>query len=603
MADKEVKIRFDTSADVKGAKQAEEAIDRVEDAARDAATAIGDVNQSRSINAIEKELADLTRQLRAVSVGSKEFSELGGRIREVERELEDAHQAASSFTRRINDAGTASNKLGKAAGKNGGAGMAVLELSRALEDSQYGIRGVLNNIPGLITMLGGGAGLAGVISILAVAGVQLWEKMQEGPKKAKKEAEDYVQLVEDLAEVFEKFSKERREATERGTQNDAKRLSDLQKELQDQQSILAIESERAKRQIAADGNLAIAQERLSLAQTERSLVTATGTEALRLAREREETIKRIAAKEAEIREGQRNQDLRVAAEKVADAGKVLDTAKGDKQYTERAERDAAIAMEQNTAALIKEREKREEAVRAIEDQIKAIRAEIIKADQEQTPGFARDNATRLGQIEDLEKQLGDANKKSQVEADLEAKKDSLTKEFNAATEARIAASNAAAEADQAHAQRQKEADQLVFNQQQEQRSEQQQKVAGDLGAAQQGLFQEEDRGKDAAQRVLDSIISELGNAANSPENQAKIKSVTDLISDGVQKGESDQVSARMQDLVKQIQKDDGTRTKFVDKVIEVMGSVERALSSKFGELDEIKIRIRNLENNQGNPNH
>lgn len=48
-------------------------------------------------------------------------------------------------------------------------GMGVLEVSRAIEDAQYGIRGVLNNIPSIIQSFGGSMGLAGVISITAVA--------------------------------------------------------------------------------------------------------------------------------------------------------------------------------------------------------------------------------------------------------------------------------------------------------------------------------------------------------------------------------------------------------------------------------------------------
>jgi hypothetical protein len=48
-------------------------------------------------------------------------------------------------------------------------GMGVLEVSRAIEDAQYGIRGVLNNIPSIIQSFGGSMGLAGVVSIAAVA--------------------------------------------------------------------------------------------------------------------------------------------------------------------------------------------------------------------------------------------------------------------------------------------------------------------------------------------------------------------------------------------------------------------------------------------------
>lgn len=53
------------------------------------------------------------------------------------------------------------------------AGRAALELSRAAEDAQYGIAGVLNNLPGLVMMLGGGAGLAGALSLAAVGATQL----------------------------------------------------------------------------------------------------------------------------------------------------------------------------------------------------------------------------------------------------------------------------------------------------------------------------------------------------------------------------------------------------------------------------------------------
>ena len=34
-----------------------------------------------------------------------------------------------------------------------------------MDDVQYGIKGILNNIPGLVMGFGGGAGLAGAVSI------------------------------------------------------------------------------------------------------------------------------------------------------------------------------------------------------------------------------------------------------------------------------------------------------------------------------------------------------------------------------------------------------------------------------------------------------
>lgn len=59
-------------------------------------------------------------------------------------------------------------------------GMAALEAGRALEDLNYGLVGVMNNIPQLAMALGAGAGLTGVIGILGAAVLFLsrnWEKV------------------------------------------------------------------------------------------------------------------------------------------------------------------------------------------------------------------------------------------------------------------------------------------------------------------------------------------------------------------------------------------------------------------------------------------
>jgi hypothetical protein len=50
----------------------------------------------------------------------------------------------------------------------GNAANSLLLFSQGFEDAQYGMRGVLNNIPGLVMSLGMGAGVAGALSIAAV---------------------------------------------------------------------------------------------------------------------------------------------------------------------------------------------------------------------------------------------------------------------------------------------------------------------------------------------------------------------------------------------------------------------------------------------------
>ena len=79
--------------------------------------------------------------------------------------------------------------------------LAILELSRGLEDAQYGIRGVLNNIPSLVLSLGGSAGLAGAISIAAVGLSQLEPLFTQTGESAEDAAEKVKELTDRMAEA------------------------------------------------------------------------------------------------------------------------------------------------------------------------------------------------------------------------------------------------------------------------------------------------------------------------------------------------------------------------------------------------------------------
>jgi hypothetical protein len=57
--------------------------------------------------------------------------------------------------------------------------MGLLNLSRAVDDVQYGFRGVINNIEGIVTGFGGSAGLAGAATIAGVAMMALVPKIAE----------------------------------------------------------------------------------------------------------------------------------------------------------------------------------------------------------------------------------------------------------------------------------------------------------------------------------------------------------------------------------------------------------------------------------------
>lgn len=56
-----------------------------------------------------------------------------------------------------------------------GFGQLAMQAGYFIDDVQYGFKGIANNIPGLLTSLGASGGLAGVLSIVAIAGNMLYE--------------------------------------------------------------------------------------------------------------------------------------------------------------------------------------------------------------------------------------------------------------------------------------------------------------------------------------------------------------------------------------------------------------------------------------------
>ena len=85
-------------------------------------------------------------------------------------------------------------------------GLAFLELSRAIEDAQYGIRGVLNNIPQMILLMGGTGGLAGVISIAAVGLSTLYTQFTKVEKKTPETTERIDELKQTLKELHQEIA-------------------------------------------------------------------------------------------------------------------------------------------------------------------------------------------------------------------------------------------------------------------------------------------------------------------------------------------------------------------------------------------------------------
>lgn len=184
MADKNVDINIRTKADSREVKKYSDAHKELDETLGKEEIAINDVKVSadklrKSLDSVDKE-------------GKKVFSPADQkRIKATADQLDNVARTA--------------DKVSVAQQKNGrqtrNTGLAFLEFSRAVEDAQYGVRGILNNIPQMVLLMGGGGGLAGVISIAAVAMSQLFEQMSkvtEETPEAKARVEELKQGLEDL---------------------------------------------------------------------------------------------------------------------------------------------------------------------------------------------------------------------------------------------------------------------------------------------------------------------------------------------------------------------------------------------------------------------
>ncbi len=162
--------------------------------------------------------------------------------------LEEVAVAERASTVAAVGAGTAMTRLGHV---GRGAGLGLLQLGYAIDDLQYGFGAIVNNIPQLVYMFGGSAGLAGSLGIAAVAANVLlkhWDELAGafGNTKALPTLKAGLEgLQESLSKITAEIKKLKDAAGEPGenkmfgvdwgefkgtasnTQQDRKRLEDL----------------------------------------------------------------------------------------------------------------------------------------------------------------------------------------------------------------------------------------------------------------------------------------------------------------------------------------------------------------------------------------
>lgn len=182
MADKNVDIKFRTKADSRGAKEAKKGIDDVGRSAK---------NSERALDRTEETARDLREEL-------KRQKGIDPKVRKQFEKLADEMDRAAMMGRKMASSQQANAKSSR------NSGLAVLEFSRAVEDAQYGVRGILNNIPQLVLLMGGGGGLAGVVSLAAVGLTQLFSALSDNEETL----EDTTDAVDDLVTKLADLRKE-----------------------------------------------------------------------------------------------------------------------------------------------------------------------------------------------------------------------------------------------------------------------------------------------------------------------------------------------------------------------------------------------------------
>lgn len=186
-AEQRFKLHFEATADTRGfrattqeSKTTATAVAALTTATKQHTAAVhADANGMRSwVSNARLTIPELQRQQRAQRAAAIQAAES-----QRQQNMKNYGQQMVQANRKQRTQGGGAN--GPTGGAGGGMGgrdpaMALLLASQGIEDAQYGIRGVLNNIPGLVMALGGGAGLAGALSIAAVAATTLWEKLGGG---------------------------------------------------------------------------------------------------------------------------------------------------------------------------------------------------------------------------------------------------------------------------------------------------------------------------------------------------------------------------------------------------------------------------------------
>jgi hypothetical protein len=366
MADQNLNIGIKVTSDTAGAKQATAAIDGVDKAVADLAKT---EKEATNINGMY--LDSLGRihdeSGKFVKVSAEERAGLKERIKIQQQDTVTTTGAVA-----------AKKELGKSSSNSA---MGILALSNAFQDAQYGMAGMINNIPGIVAGMGLGMGVAGAAQAAAV-GIQILSKSFNSAEDPIKKAA--LELRNANAEI--NFTAESMDRSVEAT----KKATAAQKDLADELARVAAEhkavADEADRSFRAQQRLADIELRRVDALADLKMAEIEAQEAMGAisAREadaakggvRSESLARRAAVEAQTLKAEEDalQKKKAAAEKeAAQQNRILSgrlnnyVAQNMLNDDERKAAEKRIEAEVNTAELKrKEAENEAEALRKYE---------------------------------------------------------------------------------------------------------------------------------------------------------------------------------------------------------------------------------------------
>ena len=272
-------------------------------------------------------------------------------------------EVQKTLTTTANDAAKAKSQLSeqsriyireteKAKGKTGEAAMGFMAFSNSVQDAQYGLGGVINNIPGIVSGFGLGMGVAGAVQIAAVGFKVLNDnfdifgtKAKEASEAANKEAAELMDLA-NKAYLAEKAALALADAQQKQADSAQQINGHYQEQIRLSNEIIAQKKAQSDAEIAsADAESAVAMARLQLmeatgqvtkenAMIQRGQIQMQADARKQAASESAELAKMIELRKQANAEEEKGRSLRKSAADIQQAGGALLPAATEKRVRE-----------------------------------------------------------------------------------------------------------------------------------------------------------------------------------------------------------------------------------------------------------------------------